>query len=79
MRQRPDEEVIDWPEVINDLVRRGMRTEAIAERAAIPRATLNGYRNQGAEPKHSDGERLLELWRTVCMPRPPRRKRFGVP
>lgn len=58
----------DWWRVIQDLQMHGMSMEAIAEITFIPKSTLMGYKNQDAEPKHADGERLLALWRTRMLP-----------
>ncbi|RQV09807.1 hypothetical protein DF042_02290 [Burkholderia cenocepacia] len=37
----------------------------IAQYTQIPRTTLLGYRNLGAEPKHYAGVTLLKLWAQV--------------
>ena len=52
---------LDWWRVIEDLRRTGLSIEGIAEGTQIPKSTLMGYRNLGAEPKHADGEQLKNL------------------
>lgn len=58
----------DWWQVIQDLQMHGMTIGGIAEITFIPKATIMGYKNQGAEPKHADGERLIALWRQRMLP-----------
>ena len=67
---QPDQRV-NWWQVIEDLRRAGMTTEAVAKAVAIPKSTLLGYKNLAAEPRHADGERLLALWRATVMPAVP--------
>lgn len=52
---------IDWFMVINDLCRLGFQSQRIADRVGVAKSTLLGWK-QGAEPKHSEGDRLLCLW-----------------
>ena len=59
---------VDWPRIIEDLRRTGLSVEGMSEATGIPRSTLLGYRNLDAEPKHADGEALLNLWRRRMMP-----------
>jgi hypothetical protein len=54
-------ETVDWALVIEHLRLRGFSLRAIEAETRIPKSTLLGYRD-GAEPKHSDGQRLLALW-----------------
>jgi hypothetical protein len=52
---------IDWFQIVVDLGRAGLPTRSVAGQIGVPKATILGWK-QGAEPKHADGERLLELW-----------------
>lgn len=52
---------IDWFRVLADLNYQGLRSQQIADRIQVARTTVVGWK-QGAEPKHADGETLLELW-----------------
>lgn len=63
----PEGHRCDWWRIVTDL-QMHMSIEAIAEHTTIPRGTLLGYKNQGAEPKHADGERLIWLWRQRMLP-----------
>lgn len=64
----------DWWQVITDIKQSGMSIAQAALRTGIPRTTLLGYRNAGAEPRHSDGELLLKLWRERRIPAVPLRE-----
>lgn len=59
---------IDWFRVLTDLRVQGYSLYAVADETGIPRKTLDGYRSQGAEPRHSDGELLIALWERVMLP-----------
>ena len=54
---------IDWWQIITDIKQAGLSIAQAAVKTGIPRTTLLGFRNSGAEPRHSDGELLLKLWR----------------
>jgi hypothetical protein len=62
---------IDWWRVIQDLPMHGYSAHAIADVTYIPKSTLMGYKNLGAEPKHADGCRLLALWHSRMAGEPP--------
>lgn len=64
----------DWPKLIEEVQwqlgephetiehhRTPMPIERMAERLGVPRGTLRGWID-GSEPKHADGERLIDLW-----------------
>jgi len=53
---------VDWPQVIADLVRGGFTIPSIAARIGVPPSTIKGWRNNGVEPHHESGERLVLLW-----------------
>jgi hypothetical protein len=53
----------DWSRILLDLSMHGMTLQAVFEATGIPASTLHGYKNLDAEPRHSDGERLLAFWR----------------
>lgn len=52
---------IDWFRVICDLKKFNLSHNDIKNITDIPVGTLSGYK-QGAEPRHSDGEKLVKLW-----------------
>lgn len=53
---------IDWPEIILDLRRTGMRQQEIAEHAqGVSESMIRQYL-AGASPAHWRGEVLLKLW-----------------
>lgn len=62
---------VDWWRVMDDLSKAGMTMEAVSAAVSIPVSTLAGYKNSNVEPKHADGERLVELWRRRVMPTVP--------
>lgn len=68
---------IDWPRVLDDLshllgegafafphARQPLTSRQLATELQIARSTLVGW-TQGSEPKHSDGEALLDRWCTL--------------
>jgi hypothetical protein len=59
-----DEAVIDWFAVITVLSRRGWRQRALGAVLGVAPSTIHGWK-QGAEPKYSEGKKLLTLWRRV--------------
>jgi hypothetical protein len=61
---------VDWFRVMAELQARGYNLENIAAAINVPKSTLMGWRNLGAEPRHADGERLVQLWcRVIGEPR----------
>ena len=55
---------IDWFQVITEISRAGHPMQTIAQSIGVARTTLLGWK-QGAEPRHSEGDRLLTLWTSV--------------
>lgn len=51
----------DWFRIICDLNKSNLSLQNIANIIQVPKPTIVGWK-QGAEPKHSDGERLIDLW-----------------
>lgn len=56
---------VDWFRVLADLQRHGFSISAVCLSIEVPKATLLGWRNLDAEPRHADGERLVQLWSRV--------------
>jgi hypothetical protein len=52
---------IDWFRVLVQLRDKGFPVLDVADQTDIPRTTLIDMQN-GAEPRHANGERLLEFW-----------------
>lgn len=52
---------IDWFQVLTDLARAGVPVASAALAIRVPKSTVLGWK-QGAEPKFTDGERLVALW-----------------
>lgn len=63
-RRAPPARSIDWFQVINEISRAGIPMQAISESIGVARTTLIGWK-QGAEPRHSEGDRLLTFWTNV--------------
>lgn len=55
---------VDWFKVIVEISRAGFSMQAIAQSIGVARTTLLGWK-QGAEPRHSEGDRLLTFWTNV--------------
>jgi len=70
---------VDWPRLLDDLawlygepdpanpalLRIALGTPTLAERLLVSRGTLRRWMEEGAEPRHSDGEMLIERWLAV--------------
>ncbi|HEY5850406.1 MAG TPA: hypothetical protein VIT62_06530 [Lysobacter sp.] len=52
---------VHWFRVLSDLTHQGFRSRSVARRLAVAKSTVLGWK-AGAEPRHSDGERLIALW-----------------
>ncbi len=52
---------VNWFRLLTDLKRAGLSMYAVADLTGIPRTTISNYQN-GGEPKHYNGEALVELW-----------------
>lgn len=53
--------MIDWFQVIVALSRNGYSLSSIAAHIKVPKATLSGWKH-GAEPRYTEGERLVAFW-----------------
>lgn len=58
---RPGPKRIDWFRVITMVLRGGYSIQSAADAIDVARTTLIGWK-QGAEPRYSEGERLVLLW-----------------
>ena len=52
---------VDWFKVITQLSRAGLSPHMVSDSIGVPRSTLIGWK-QGAEPRYTEGERLVSLW-----------------
>ena len=57
--------VTDWAAMLDDLRRRGLSSYTLAQALGIPRTTLFHYREQGGQPRHAEGDRIIEFWCSV--------------
>lgn len=57
----PDGHRVHWRQIIADLRARGLSCDQIGARLGRAEATVMGWRD-GSQPKHHDGERLIDLW-----------------
>lgn len=55
---------IAWFRVFDELKRADWSVYRIEREIGVPKTTLLGWKT-GAEPKHADGERLINLWQSV--------------
>lgn len=71
---------VDWFRLILAVERTGIDVNEISRRIDVPFETVRGWRNQGAEPRYSAGDRLVRLWReaTLATDEPPERTDRGV-
>ena len=68
--------VIDWPAVLGDiayqlgpldangLTRTPLGRRLLAQQLGVPDGTVRGWMD-GSEPRHTDGEMLLDRWRAL--------------
>ena len=56
---------VSWWHVIVSLEQRGYTHAAMGAAIGCARTTVEGWKNRDAQPGHSDGERLIALWRVV--------------
>ena len=61
---------VDWFRIIADLNGRGVAVAEIARRIQVPHPTVMGWKNDGAEPRYGDGNKLIVLWQEICAPIP---------
>lgn len=61
MRAQAAQLRVDWFQVITGLSRAGYSPQSVADAIHVARSTLLGWK-QGAEPRFSEGERLLAFW-----------------
>jgi hypothetical protein len=52
---------VDWFQVITGLSRAGFSPQSVADEVGVARTTLLGWK-QGAEPRYTEGERLVAFW-----------------
>lgn len=64
MRARRNVPMIDWWRLLADLRGAGHHLKAVAASLSVPRQTVSAWQ-YGAEPSHSDGERLIEHWAEI--------------
>lgn len=55
------EQRVDWFAVITVLSRSGYSPQSVADAIGVARTTLLGWK-QGAEPRYTEGERLVSFW-----------------
>lgn len=74
VRSKPAvEKRVDWFRVITGLSKAGYTPHIVSDAIGIARTTLIGWK-QGAEPRYTEGERLVSLWCRVM-----RRDRSKLP
>ena len=56
---------IVWADLITDLDSAGWDQASVARTINVPPTTLSGWFKEGAEPRYSNGEALLNLYRAV--------------
>lgn len=63
MTQMPVQDlVVDWKEVFLQLQREGWSTHEIAHFTGISKSTFMGWKNDDAQPRHPEGERMIAFW-----------------
>jgi len=54
--------LVNWSRILDEVRGAGYTIKEISQYTQIPRTTLLGYHNLGAEPRHSSGAMLLRFW-----------------
>lgn len=54
--------VVDWESVITDLRKQGITWAAIGHEVGVSHSTVMEWASCGRQPRHADGERLIEYW-----------------
>ncbi|WP_369952109.1 hypothetical protein [Ralstonia syzygii] len=62
MTLQPPDLCVDWNAVFLQLQREGYSTPDIEHFTGVPRSTFMGWKNGGAQPIHSTGERMIAFW-----------------
>ena len=57
----PPKTRVDWFRIIHDIKRHGISMYALEAQVGIAKTTLIGYK-QGGDPRHADGEILVNFW-----------------
>jgi len=57
--------LVNWSRILDEVRGAGYTIKEISQYTQIPRTTLLGYHNLGAEPRHSSGQMLLRFWAQV--------------
>ena len=53
---------VDWPQVLNDLRQRRVKTGLIARYTGLSTGNIREYRLGVKSPMHANGERIIEFW-----------------
>jgi hypothetical protein len=69
----PVERLHDWHRLAMDFRRAGVTHAQIAEALNKRESTIRKWFNHGAEPNHSDGERLCAFYKVIFDREPPMR------
>lgn len=62
--QPKTEKRVDWFKVITGLTKTGYSLNTVSAAVGVARTTLIGWK-QGAEPRYTEGERLVSFWSQV--------------
>ena len=62
--QPKQEKRVDWFKVITGLTKAGYSLNTVSAAVGVARTTLIGWK-QGAEPRYTEGERLVSFWSQV--------------
>lgn len=65
---------VDWVSVVRDLIAAGQTFASIASRTGAQKDRVKKWVQIECQPRHDDGERLIELWIVVT-----RRARDSLP
>lgn len=57
----------DWPRLLLDLRARGVTMAHVARHLGVGHSTVRDWAVRGAQPKYTDGQALLDLWKRVML------------
>lgn len=62
LRRIANANAIDWFRILADLQKHGLNNMCVSRALGIPPRTLGSWKNDGSEPRYSDGATLIQLW-----------------
>ena len=62
LRRVANTRAVDWFRILADLQHLGLSNVCVSKALGVPPRTLGSWKNDGSEPRYSDGDALIEFW-----------------